>query len=224
MQINFCLAARDPNGNPSSGINRGNGTVIPNFSTGGINNFYYNTCANEKAVKDLSRWPFESYLNIWVVSKICGGNISGYATGQTGPVYNGISILSSQMSASKVTLAHEVGHMFNLYHTFNGDGTNVTQGGIHYCPTDTSCADNGDRICYTPPHKQGYFGSFNPCKWNMGQFQIQYNELQFCLFRKFQYRKYEIYPGSERQGASSFIGHRLPSLCLFKWMHTGNTE
>jgi hypothetical protein len=181
MQINFCLAARDPNGNPSSGINRVNGTVIPNFSTGGINNFYYNTCANEKAVKDLSRWPFESYLNIWVVSKICGGSISGYATGQTGSVYNGISILSSQMSASKVTLAHEVGHMFNLYHTFNGDGTNVTQGGIHYCPTDTSCADNGDRICDTPPHKQGDFGSFNPCTSNGIWDNSRYNIMSYSF-------------------------------------------
>ncbi|MBL0236964.1 MAG: hypothetical protein IPQ02_10205 [Saprospiraceae bacterium] len=101
MQINFCLAVRDPNGNPSTGINRVNGTVVPKYSIGGISNPYYNTCGNEKAVKDLSKWPFESYLNIWVVSKICGGNISGYATFQSGSVYDGVVILSTQITSYK---------------------------------------------------------------------------------------------------------------------------
>lgn len=181
MQINFCLAVRDPYGNPSTGINRVNGTVVPKYSIGGISNPYYNTCGNEKAVKDLSKWPFESYLNIWVVSKICGGNISGYATFQSGSVYDGVVILSTQITATKITLTHEVGHMFNLFHTFNGDGTIVTIPGPHFCPADTACSDNGDRVCDTPPHKQGDYGLTNPCTPNGTWDNSRYNFMSYSF-------------------------------------------
>ena len=36
MEINFCLAARDPSGNPTSGINRVDASSITNYSTNGI--------------------------------------------------------------------------------------------------------------------------------------------------------------------------------------------
>ena len=47
------------------------------------------------------------------------------------------------------TLTHELGHFFNLNHTFAG------------C-TNTSCATQGDRVCDTPPSNQSVFGCPTP--------------------------------------------------------------
>ncbi len=44
---------------------------------------------------------------------------------------------------------HEMGHSFNLYHTFEGDNANTQ------CPVNTNPATDGDRISDTDPHKQG---------------------------------------------------------------------
>src|SRR5204863_40507 len=74
MEIQFCLASVDTAGNPSTGIVRVNGSVIPNYATNGIN-ANNPSCGggDEQDVKDLSRWPSTDYYNIWVVNAICGG-------------------------------------------------------------------------------------------------------------------------------------------------------
>jgi len=41
--------------------------------------------------------------------------------------------------------AHELGHGFNLRHTFEGDGGNTV------CPANSSCTTQGDLCCDTPP-------------------------------------------------------------------------
>lgn len=164
MQINFCLAVRDPNGNPTTGINRVNGAGVTNYVSSGmyaIAGISPASCFNNyAAIKDLSKWPTSSYLNIWVVYKYClssGLNLYGQATGQTGSPYDGVTIHYLQMTQSSITLAHEVGHMLLLNHTFQGDGGGAT------CPVDTSCANNGDLVCDTPPHRTNDWGASNPC-------------------------------------------------------------
>lgn len=164
MQINFCLAVRDPNGNPTTGINRVNGAAVTNYVSSGmyaIAGISPASCFNNyAAIKDLSKWPTASYLNIWVVYKYClsaGLNLYGQATGQTGSPYDGVTIHYLQMTQSSITLAHEVGHMLLLNHTFQGDGGGGT------CPVDTSCANNGDLVCDTPPHRTNDWGASNPC-------------------------------------------------------------
>lgn len=164
MQINFCLAVRDPNGNPTTGINRVNGAGVTNYVSSGmyaIAGVSPGTCFNNyAAIKDLSKWPTASYLNIWVVYKYClssGYDLYGQATGQTGGVYDGVTILYSQMTQSSITLAHEVGHMLALNHTFQGDNGGST------CPVDTACSNNGDLVCDTPPHRTNDWGTINPC-------------------------------------------------------------
>ncbi len=158
MELNFQLAIRDTNGNATTGIVRVNGTVVPNYLTGGINYVYNTNCANEQLVKNLSKWPTRSYLNIWVVHKLCGGLALGYGTSQTGSAYDGVTIGAASVNGSSILLSHEVGHMFNLFHTFNGDGVNH-----NVCPQDTFCAEDGDRVCDTPPHKQNDTNVTNPC-------------------------------------------------------------
>ncbi len=76
-EIEFCLAQRDPNGNPSTGIVRVNGTSVTNYSSQGIIN------SNEQAVKALSKWDNTKYYNFWIVSEIDdnggGSGTQGYA-------------------------------------------------------------------------------------------------------------------------------------------------
>ncbi len=196
MQINFCLAVRDPNGNPTTGINRADGSAVGNYATDGmfaLQGVSTGTCTNNNnVIKDLSKWPPASYLNIWVVYKYCiptGWTLYGQASGQTGSVYDGVTMFYTEMAPSKITLGHEIGHMLLLNHTFQGDGTGST------CPVDTSCANNGDLICDTPPHKRGDWGATNPCTalgiWDNSRYNymayswanvpVSFNETN-CLF------------------------------------------
>lgn len=178
IQIDFCLAVRDPNGCPTNGIVRVNGSSIPNYQSGGItrgapDSACLSVAAHDTTIKNLSHWPADRYYNIWVVCNICGG-WGGYAYYPNGSVYDGTVIKYQWMANNNATLAHEVGHGFNLPHTFNGDGGNA------YCPVDTNCSIDGDYICDTPPHKQGDCGGTNPCSgagiWN----NSRYNYMSYC--------------------------------------------
>ena len=175
VELEFCIASKDPNGNSTNGINRIDGSSVPNYSANGIKPTG-NTCSGavETAIKDLKRWPVSDYYNIWVVSKICNGGFVGYASYPVGGFYDGLVIVSTSMTSNSGTLPHEVGHGFFLYHTFNGDGGNVS------CPIDTNCIINGDRICDTPPHKQGDCGTTNPCS-SAGEWDnSRYNFMSYC--------------------------------------------
>jgi Pregnancy-associated plasma protein-A/Secretion system C-terminal sorting domain len=175
VEVEFCLASKDPNGNSTNGINRVDGSSVANYSANGITPTG-NPCSGaiETAIKDLSRWPVSDYYNIWVVSEICNGAFVGYASYPIGGLYDGLVIVSTSMTSTSGTLPHEVGHGFFLYHTFNGDGGNV------FCPVDTNCLTNGDYVCDTPPHKQGDCGTTNPCTltgvWN----NSRYNYMAYC--------------------------------------------
>jgi hypothetical protein len=175
VEMEFCLASADPNGNSTNGINRVNGSSVANYSTDGIKPTG-NTCgaAVETAIKDLSRWPVSDYYNIWVVSEICNGSFVGYASYPVGGLYDGLVIVSTSMTSNSGTLPHEMGHGFFLYHTFNGDGGNA------FCPVDTNCLTDGDYVCDTPPHKQGDCGSTNPCT-SLGVWDnSRYNYMAYC--------------------------------------------
>ena len=175
VELEFCLASKDPNGISTNGINRVNGSSILNYTTNGITPIG-NSCvgAVETAIKDLSKWSVSNYYNIWVVNKICNGGFVGYASYPVGGLYDGLVIVSTSMTSTSGTLPHEVGHGFFLYHTFNGDGGNVS------CPVDTNCILNGDRVCDTPPHKQGDCGTTNPCP-SVGVWDnSRYNYMSYC--------------------------------------------
>jgi len=175
VEMEFCLASTDPNGNATNGINRVNSSGVPNYATNGITPTG-NSCggAVETAIKDLSRWPVSDYYNIWVVSEICNGAYVGYASYPVGGLYDGLVIVYTSMTSNSGTLPHEIGHGFFLYHTFNGDGGNVS------CPTDIDCLVNGDQVCDTPPHKQGDCGTINPCTSAGVWDNSRYNYMAYC--------------------------------------------
>lgn len=174
IELEFCLASQDPNGNATTGIVRVDGRVVPNYTVG-IARPNNSSClgADDQAIKDLSKWPVTSYYNFWVVHDICG-NVSGYAYYPWGGSYDGAVIDRNYMTYNAKTLAHEVGHAFNLPHTFNGDGGNVS------CPLNDNCATQGDFICDTPPHKQNDCGTTNPCSVSGDWSNTRYNYMSYC--------------------------------------------
>lgn len=118
--IEFRLANLDPNGNPTTGIERINSCQTY------VGNDYskYNS------------WPRDKYLNVWTVSSMRDG-VAGYAyypgsvqTLYATPAMDGVIILSNYMGAIGTgnyglarALTHEIGHYLNLKHPW-GDNNN----------------------------------------------------------------------------------------------------
>ena len=152
IEVEFCLAQRDPDDNPHSGINRVNGCSVTDYCNEGIT-AGQGQGANEMNVKNLSRWPNQDYYNIWVVTEIennnGGSGIQGYAYfPTTSPVdgtvilYNAFGTTGNLKSYTNMnrTLTHELGHGFALFHTFQGGSC-----------SESNCQLQGDRVCDTPP-------------------------------------------------------------------------
>ena len=178
MKIRFQLALRDSNGNISSGINRVNGSSIPDYTSLGIKRLSTDAGADPKKVKNLSRWDVNKYYNIWIVNKM-PSNIAGYANYPLFDyAYDGTVILSQYMSVNSSTLSHELGHGIGyLKHTFEGDENG--------CPSNNDCLSQGDNVCDTPPHKTTDCGTTNPCN-NQGNWDnSHYNYMSYCLKNRF---------------------------------------
>ena len=216
MQVNFCLASQDPNGNPSTGINRVDGSSIAGYKTYGFTADWMTpgSCEdNHILIKDLSKWPSDQYLNIWIIHKYClpAGTLVGRAeivNPGGSAAYNGVSILASEISKGTITLAHEIAHMIGLFkHSFGSPSSNCAD-------PETSCIDQGDNICDTPPHRQTDWGPTNPCSaigiWDNSRYNImsyswvigptaQFNKttVRFTADQKDRVRStiYAVYPG-----------------------------
>jgi PKD repeat protein len=151
--IQFCLAAEDPEGDFSSGIERVESELTDVLVP-----------AQEAELKSLSHWDAMQYLNIWVVEGITreedNDALVGFATFPTmhGDALDGIVVESTAMGVSpsaNAVVAHEVGHYLGLYHTFQGG-----------CPND-DCFTSGDLVCDTPPDASAFntlcFDGTNSC-------------------------------------------------------------
>ncbi|MFM7235117.1 MAG: M43 family zinc metalloprotease [Flavobacteriales bacterium] len=166
VRIEFCLAARSPSNQATTGIVRVNGSSVANYATMGIESTSGNG-ASETAVKALSTWPRASYMNIWVVNEIGnndgGAGTQGYAYFPTNSPVDGIVILFNAFGTvgnlksytnMNRTITHEVGHYLGLYHTFHTTTS---------CTGETSCTTQGDRVCDTPATTQGVSCSSPVC-------------------------------------------------------------
>jgi hypothetical protein len=153
IKLQFQLAVRSPGCSAATGINRVNGSGVPNYTSGGISIDTYPGSADEVAVKALSRWPNTDYINIWIVNKINGSASAGgfaYFAEYNSAVNDGIVLQFNCVTDQVETLTHEMGHYFELYHTFYDDGFEIN------CPRTDSCAFYGDQICDTEPSKVEY--------------------------------------------------------------------
>ncbi len=163
-KFQFTLATRDPNGNCTNGIIR-HWDVNTDWQ-GSANNYAYT-------------WPRSMYLNIYVV-KSMGGGAAGYTflPGSGIPaVMDAIVILHNYVgsigTANGVTsraLTHEVGHWFNLPHTWGG----TNQPGV-------ACGDDG--VSDTPVTK-GYSGctlnNSQICNPNIVENVQNYMDYSYC--------------------------------------------
>jgi hypothetical protein len=131
VQIEFCLAQRDQNGNSTSGIIR---WLAPNPT--------YSKSDFTAFIKPTTSWDRDSYLNFWIADitsdppPITSTDVLyGFATfpdpafpaNTDGVVCNykaiGVSPNNIPTANKGRTATHEVGHWLNLYHTFQ-DGCN----------------------------------------------------------------------------------------------------
>lgn len=179
-RIRFCLARNTSDtatwatgpGGMEFGVKR-----YPNNS-GAFNHNISLSSANELLSithPSVNSFPFDKYLNIWLVNSIGGGdNIMGYAPRPIMPGYtlDGIVMradvfgdnttgggyeLGFSLGQGKV-LAHEVGHYLNLYHIFQEGCAGANAAGS---ATD-ACDLNGDMICdIKPSNTQNIFCTGN---------------------------------------------------------------
>ncbi len=152
LQIQFVLARRDPNCNPTNGIDHVDGSSIPQYVSGGVQASQNITGTADINVKNLARWDPSQYYNIWLVNKIDGkdGTSGGFIAGFTAlpgamATEDGIIMLATQMAKDLKTLPHEMGHAFNLYHPFEGSSDQTI------CPANNDCSLDGDQVCDTDP-------------------------------------------------------------------------
>jgi gliding motility-associated-like protein len=165
MEISFCLARRDPQGQPTNGITRYESNLVSDITTCGT---FGTNAASDAAIKQLVNWDCTQYINIWLVTDLYDSNLgcslAGYAYFPGAPcTVDGIvqeSRYWNTVSGTQVT-AHEMGHYLNLNHTFLGGCTN------------TDCLTDGDRVCDTPPDSSPGFASCttNSCSTDIPNLQ-----------------------------------------------------
>ena len=177
-KIEFCLAQRDPDNNPTNGIHRYNGSelvwenytnnppTIESYAEDGVTNSNISDGINESYMKEtVGCWDTQKYFNLWVVSEINGNNggngIQGYSylgpTGNNclyGPVclYNVFGTTGNLKSSHNLntTTTHEVGHALGLWHTFSNQGSDP-------CSETNGCTQ-GDQCPDTPPTSTNNIG------------------------------------------------------------------
>lgn len=147
VPVQFAMAQRDPDCQPTNGINRVDGSNLDGYLEYGVARPDAEG-ASDLALKSLSRWSNSDYVNVWVVTDISStssGMVTGYATYPgASPLLDGI-VLRHNFLTNKETFAHEAGHLLGLRHTFQG-------GSETECPPNDNCTVDGDMICDTAPH------------------------------------------------------------------------
>lgn len=168
LPVKFVFAAKDPNCNPTNGINRINASGLPKYVSGGVNNDNTTNAVTASEITAMGLWDTTKYYNIYVVKKLTSnsGGLNGFAYYPGGS--NDYAFMSTNASAVNAqTLAHEFGHALGLRHTHQG--YNETTGD---CPVNNDCTLDGDLVCDTEPMKSLYHssvphtcqtGQINPC-------------------------------------------------------------
>jgi len=161
-EIQFVLAHKDPNGNCTTGIvhhyDANTNWIQPGFGTCPSAQYAYSGT-------QAGRWNPTKYLNIYIVKSICpqggctgGGTIVGYtylpgsnpcsgSNNASDAIVYDYRFLSGTQARS---LSHEIGHWFNLTHTFG----NTNNPGTGTC----GAGGNSDGVSDTPT-TLGYFST-----------------------------------------------------------------
>jgi hypothetical protein len=145
-RIQFALACKDPNGNPTTGITR-TSTSVTSFSD-------YDDGVKFTSSGGHDAWPRDKYLNLWVAN--LSGGLLGYAQFPGGVAATDGVVINYQAFGDIGTAAapynkgrtstHEIGHWLNLYHIW-GDDTG----------TADECAGS-DLVADTPNYATEHYG------------------------------------------------------------------
>jgi len=149
VEIEFCLAKRDPDGCITNGIDRVDMSAVSTSWSGPGGN-------TDSVLKPMTFWDASQYMNMWSVN-FSDGSLLGYAQFPGGPantdgvVSNYTYFGSNDAPGVSIpgnfnlgrTMTHEVGHYLNLFHTFQGGC-----GGGDQC-ADTPAVDSPNFGCPT---------------------------------------------------------------------------
>ncbi|HMG15207.1 MAG TPA: M43 family zinc metalloprotease, partial [Saprospiraceae bacterium] len=163
--ISFCLAKRDPNGQPTNGITRNESTLVADITPCTP---FGTDMNNGGAIKAIVNWDCKEYVNIWLVTDLYnstfGCSLAGFATFPgAGCGFDGV-VQESRYWITKggtTVSAHELGHYFSLNHTFNGGCSNG------------DCLLDGDQVCDTPPDNSPSFAACNTNSCNTDSPDLQ---------------------------------------------------
>lgn len=174
--IKFCLATKGPtnkNGTgaikeyPYGAILRYDGSQLSTW-TGTTNPTQYASIYPKNGIYRIKqgvptselvkvgKWDLDKYYNVYLVTAIDSGKsgTGGFANYPNNGSDDFSFMLGSSVAGETNTLfTHEVGHAFNLAHTFSGDGSSLGVSPSTQCPPNTDCNNQGDNVCDTPPHR-----------------------------------------------------------------------
>jgi len=163
--ISFVLADKDVNGNQfidditGSTFNGYRSIDFNDYPFGSYTGQDYTAVANDGfAIVNAFGYETSNYLNIYVINWT--GDAAGFtflSAGYTGGYFVDPYFF---LQTSQKTNAHEIGHFFGLYHSFNKqynqpNGTNAeSYFGYLSCldaTLENNCQTQGDLVCDTPP-------------------------------------------------------------------------
>lgn len=216
IEVEFCLASVDPNGNPTNGITR--------TATTGGQLFGYFSPFGEDAKSDATGgknpWPTNEYLNLWVCDLFPG--LLGYAQFPGGiDSTDGVVITTRSfgtvgnidpLSPGGRTAVHEIGHWFGLRHIW-GDDSDCT--GSDSIPDTPNSSAASQQDCNTSlnscNNEDPYWGVFDPT--DMVQNYMDYsNDTCMGMFSKGQKQRMHSFLYSDPARFALFTS---PAGCSF---------
>ncbi|MGB0932086.1 MAG: zinc metalloprotease, partial [Chitinophagales bacterium] len=223
IEIEFCLATRDSNGNPSTGITR---TYTTNTSWP----FFYDMAFSSQGGVDA--WNTGDYLNVWVCN--IGGGTLGYAQPPGGPAatdgvvcdhryFGNTGYVEAPFDLGR-TMTHEVGHWLNLRHIW-GDGD---------CTVDDLVADTPSALFPNYTFSPCTYPDTNSCDDGVGDLPDMFQNYMdysddacFNLFTTGQKDRMRVLfePGGFRESIlSSTACDPLPAHCSNNIQDSGETD
>ena len=168
LDIDFCLAKKDPDGNPTTGIIYH--PVASGYGNGGSN-------------LGGDGWDNYKYMNVYIMADLygdggcCNSGVAWYpSTSMSNSntarvVYNGAYLGNNTSTNFRSVLTHEFGHWLNLAHTFN-NGCNSPGDNVADTPYDNTNGGCGPQTSCTEVENSENFMDYTDCYRMFTQGQV----------------------------------------------------